>query len=102
MAGQALAPIWSRMNASRSRIAPAAALARARNRRSATKSQVAGAAATAPGARVCWSVLIASSLDVGSRLPHRARHALGERDVSHLRAHLLSFGEAVVDELAKR
>src|SRR5262249_45315412 len=35
-------------------------------------------------------------------LLHDARDALGQRDVAHLGAHLLTVGEAELDELAQR
>src|SRR5215510_4676588 len=98
------------MKARSSRIRYADALASARNARSAKKSHADGAAATAPGGPACSSGLITArlpaspqnSLNVGGRFLHDAGDTLRQWDVTHLRADLLTLGEAVVDQLAQR
>src|SRR5262249_10530325 len=68
-----------------------------------------GAAATAPGGPACSSALTArlrasprGSLNVRGGFFHDAGDALRQRNVAHLRADLLAFRQAVVDQLTQR
>src|SRR5262247_1162292 len=109
MPGHALRPICHRRKARSTSTSHAPAWATPRKRRSAKKSHGDGAPATAPGVRALSSVFktprrsasAPRSLHVLGGLLHDRRHAGGKRDVAHLPAHLLPFGEAVVHELAQ-